>query len=273
MKNTFKQITPPILWKIAKCFFQRFKVQDKPKADKYGWFGSFTSWADAKNESVGYDNDPIIVSLVKKLTIKRRLEFEENNRSIDDSTLRLLSCLNHVINCTSDEYKRFQVLDFGGALGQHFFLLRNFINHPSVLWNVCETEPMVSEGRKSFQAEELKFVNSLDAIEHQIDLVLLSGVLQCIENPIQILEEIIELKPRYLIVDRFPIVPHFDQDKICVQHVNYGEDTSYPSRFFANYWEALLLGKFELLYDWFTHDGHTFDDRSFNFKGYFFKLS
>lgn len=272
MRHLLKIITPPILWTATKYIFRSFTSRSDSEEERYGWFGDYENWEDAKNESVGYDNDPEIISLVKKLTSNKRIDFNKNNKLIDNSNLRLIACINHILNSEKSSDGSFQVLDFGGALGQHYLGLRNFLNLQNISWNICETLPMVKEGLIHFQTKELKFFESFNSLQTKFDLVLLSGVLQYVEKPLKILENIISKKPKFILIDRFPMVPFFDEDRICIQNVNYGKDTSYPSRFFSKKWEYSVFKQLELLYEWHTDDGYTFEDCSFNFKGYFFKL-
>ena len=97
------------------------------------------------------------------------------------------------------------VLDFGGALGSSYFQNRKFlVGLPRVSWNVVEQPHFVDAGRVYIQDETLRFYKDLDEclIQTSPNVIILSSVLQYIQNPFGLLQTLCSLGAETLIIDR-----------------------------------------------------------------------
>lgn len=123
--------------------------------------------------------------------------------------------------CVSAENNNYiSVLDFGGSLGSSYRQNKPFLRNTSIQWGVIEQKHFVEIGRNEFEDGTLKFFETIHECVSAIhpNFVLISGTLQYMEHPYQVLESILELKIPYILVDR--TMARSDQsDEIAVQHV------------------------------------------------------
>jgi putative methyltransferase (TIGR04325 family) len=97
------------------------------------------------------------------------------------------------------------VLDFGGACGAHYFLVKAFFPKVALNWSVVETPEMALKGRELFESDELHFVGSLDAARaqhHRFDLLFSSGCLHCMADPCETLKSLVDCEARFLFFTR-----------------------------------------------------------------------
>ena len=114
---------------------------------------------------------------------------------------------------------KLHVLDFGGAFGSTFQQHRQELSTlAECTWSVVEQERLVECGQQEFSQDGLAFFRSQQEAfaERPINVILLSGVLQYIENPYNLLRIFVK-RGIAIIIDRTPILP--DREKITVQHV------------------------------------------------------
>jgi putative methyltransferase (TIGR04325 family) len=117
---------------------------------------------------------------------------------------------------------RINVLDFGGALGSGFFQNRKFLNLlPDVRWNIVEQFNFVEAGRQYIQDNKLCFYKSIAEClaENQVNVVLLSSVLQYLPTPYTVLEELLAISADTLILDRTSFLVSGHDEIIRLQHV------------------------------------------------------
>ena len=149
-----------------------------------------------------------------------------------------------------------RVLDFGGALGNHFHALQPHWPWASLHWTVCETAAVAAAGAAEFTCErpdgsQLDFTaNVEDALAAGIDVVLASCSLQYLEHWPQMLLQF-KAAP-WLLLDRVPLIDH-PTDLIAIQVVPASyTDTRYPGwKFAANTWlPRLAQAGFEPVLQW-----------------------
>jgi putative methyltransferase (TIGR04325 family) len=126
-------------------------------------------------------------------------------------------------------------LDFGGSLGSSYFQNKFFLDTiPDVNWCIVEQQEFVDAGRESFEDKRLHFFYSIEEClkSNDIHVVLLSSVLQYLEEPYKLIGKIISHSPQYILIDRTPFVK--GNDRITVQNVNPNiYKGSYPCWFFS----------------------------------------
>jgi putative methyltransferase (TIGR04325 family) len=133
---------------------------------------------------------------------------------------------------------RLNVLDFGGSLGSTYFQNRTFLRSLSqVRWNVVEQPRHVEIGKRCFEDNILRFYPNIgDCLaDNQPNVVLLSSVLQYLEHPYAVLDQIQRLPCDHIIIDR---TPFWDgpKDRLCVQTVPPSiYPASYPSWIFSRH--------------------------------------
>ena len=128
------------------------------------------------------------------------------------------------------------VLDFGGSLGSTYFQNRAFLSTlPRVRWNIVEQHRHVETGKRWFEDDRLRFYTDIaDCLgETQPNLVLLSSVLQYLDRPFTIFEQILRLPCDWVIIDRTPFWDG-STDRLCVQRVPPSiYPASYPCYIFS----------------------------------------
>lgn len=149
--------------------------------------------------------------------------------------------------------RKLTVLDYGGAFGSSFHQCRALLPEVSQLkWVVVEQPHIVESGRRNFQTAELQFEDNLDRClaRDEPDIVLLSSVLQYLQQPYELLARLGEAAIEYLIIDRHPC--SLTTELITIQVVPPGlYSASYPSWLFDCNRVAATLGRqYELLLEW-----------------------
>ena len=116
---------------------------------------------------------------------------------------------------------RINVLDFGGALCSTYFENRDFSAGLSdVRWNIVEQPRQVETGKRWFEDDQLKFYARIEdcLAETQPQVIVLSSVLQYLEEPNALLAELRALPCDHLIVYCTPFWAG-STDRLCVSPV------------------------------------------------------
>lgn len=153
----------------------------------------------------------------------------------------------------------------------HYYAISKFIErvNQNISWTVWETPMMAREGVTNFQNKQLKFISELNDLscEH-VDLVLASGVLQCVDDPIKYYKKIKSLKPRYILLDKIPFIED-EIDRLTIQKVSpFIYRASYPSWFFSKKkWYVEFIKDYEELARWRRNDYVILDKKEIYFQG------
>ena len=236
--------------------------------------GNYRSWEEASRNADGYDAAAILDRAREAMLairdgrgafVRDGVVFPEPN-----PPLPLLCGLMRVAACAGGHLR---VLDFGGALGSTYYQCRKFLQGlPSVRWQVVEQPQFVACGSEVFADGVLGFSSSISEAAHLTNpnVVVLSGVLQYLPNPVAVLEELGSLGAKAIIVDRTPIIVG-SREVIAVQRVSSRiVRSSYPVRLFTR---AGLLdplnGRYQLLAEFDAVDGPAGGVlRRIEFKGF-----
>jgi putative methyltransferase (TIGR04325 family) len=210
LKDILKQFLPPIVFKLRK------------KSSEISLTSNYASWNEASAESVGYDSE-IILNKTKEalLKVKHGEAVYERDSVLFDEIQYAWPLLAGLMWVAAQSSGRLNVLDFGGSLGSTFFQNRAFLDGlPEVRWNIVEQQEHVKVGKEYFENDCLKFYNSIRAClaETQPNVAILSSVLQFLEYPYKILNDILNMGCNHVIIDR---TPFWDgpTDSLCVEHV------------------------------------------------------
>lgn len=164
-------------------------------------FDSYAS-AAAKCIGFGYETSDLVDIVCRKTGIYRdHLEVECPAHLTAGDTLALIGIgLAH--DCSK---QTINVIDFGGACGAHYFLLKSILRDRVKLnWHVVETPAMASRAAE-LETDELRFFSSIaDAVSDfdRVDLAFSSGTLQCVPNPTEALKMLLKPQPEYLVLAR-----------------------------------------------------------------------
>jgi putative methyltransferase (TIGR04325 family) len=242
----YAELLPPIIKKCLKRIFH----------SNTSWYfkGNYDSWDEAKALSTGYD-DRIILNKVLEATLKvKRGEAAYERDSVTFNKVEYSwPLLANLMWVAAKNNGHLNVLDFGGALGSTYFQNKKYLNDiPSLRWNIIEQCHYVRAGIDNIASDQLRFYETIeDCISsNKINVVILSGVLDIIEDPYSILDQLLELNIKDIIVDRSAFLQNnYDkcEDKIVMQFIK-------PEIFSAKLPFRIL--SFFKLRDYFTNIGN-----------------
>jgi putative methyltransferase (TIGR04325 family) len=193
--------------------------------------GPYKDWQSAIRNSVGYESNVVLekVQSSTREVLENFAEYERDGTSFlsrpKRDTLRYL--LEDLLVVGS------RVIDFGGSLGGTYLANREFFKKINVCWTIIEQENFVRAGKK-LSAEfklPLRFeLNATNDLLQDVDVLILSGVLQYIEDYKEKIGELIVLKPKYVVIDRTPVESGESQIFVQENPGYYTPKVSYPAR-------------------------------------------
>lgn len=271
IKNKIKQFIPPIILTLKNKLFKDKKLKN--------FEGNFPTWVEAKNNSGGYDAENILRNCKESLMkVKQGEDYFERDSVLFETPQYAWPVLVSLQHIALAHNGILNIIDFGGSLGSTYFNSKKFINNlKSVSWTIVEQERFVECGKEDFSSSELSFEYTLDdAIEKNGNqCLIMSGVLQYLENPLTFIDKLLEKKFEYIIIDRTSFID--DKMRLTVQNVTANiYAASYPAWFFN---EKEFLNRFtknyDLMYDFDSaYDGEeqSSDQKKMYWKGYLLKL-
>jgi putative methyltransferase (TIGR04325 family) len=208
---------------------------------KYGWFGDYSTWQDALDNSTGY-NSVLIVEKVKDALMKVRQgeAVYERDSVLFEEIQYSWPLLTGLMWAAAQDEGKLNVMDFGGSLGSTYFQNRQFLSSlKKVKWNVIEQELFVEYGKKYFEDTTLMFYREIDSCyaNEKPNVALFSCVLQYLEFPYETLKSHFENSPKFIIVDNMPFLTN--GKKITVQKV--------PPEIYEASYPCWLLNRSEFL--------------------------
>jgi putative methyltransferase (TIGR04325 family) len=234
--------------------------------------GNFTSWAEARAASAGYDSAAILERVLAAARLVRdgRASFERDGVAFAEPDY-VWPVAAGLLQEAARAGGRLGVMDFGGSLGSSYFQHRALWREAvTVRWAVVEQAMFVAAGQREFTTEELSFHPNIQAARSAAapTVALLSGVVGWIEDPHQLLDEVVALGLDAIILDRNPIIPG-DCDRLVVQRVPAQIGVaSYPAWLLSR---PCLLKHFEGQYELRAEfGGHDQPSGPAVFRGFYF---
>jgi putative methyltransferase (TIGR04325 family) len=220
------------------------------------WFrGEYATWAEAKRHATADDGGAQLARVCAAARLVRAglAAWDRDGIAFAEPAVHapLLAALRHGAGATGG---RLDVVDFGGGLGSTWRQHRSALADCSpVRWCVVERPRLVEAGRKEFADGPLQFQASLaEAIRAgPVTTILLSSVLPYLEEPYELLAEIVESGCAEVILDRTPFIAG-SNDRIVVQHTPPAlGGGSHPCRLFArSRIQAVLEPHYTLVAEW-----------------------
>lgn len=231
---------------------------------------TYKTYSEALKEctSDGYEND-IITNILRD---KSRL-YRKNLTTVVTPHIQNLNVfpLVSLINSLAKKTEPINIIDFGGADGGHYLLVRQLLNPQiSLKWEVVET-PALANAMQEFSTDELMFSDNFDeALQKTKDLDILhtSGTIQCVPNPYEYIEKIINSGADYLVFNRQSLNTQ-DYDVITIQRSLlswHGSDsiksTEFVDREVKYPHTSISLKKFEAIIQQKYTILHTFEEQT-----------
>lgn len=256
------------------------KVMAAPApAGKTVFEGEYESWDEAAKASTGYDSRMILEKVMNATLRVKRGEAAYERDSVNFGQVQYSwPVVCGLLSTALANHGRLAVLDFGGSLGSSFFENLAFTRPlAEVKWGIVEQQQFVACGRESLADDRLGFYDNIaecvDAISP--NMILLSSVLQYIEDYHRVLAESIEVGAGIIVVDR-TIVNMGPQDRTFVQNTPPQiYDASYPvySLSESSILTTLSEGGYKLVSDFPSLPFPELSEIDSHFKGYFFAKS
>jgi putative methyltransferase (TIGR04325 family) len=208
MKYIIKELIPPIIWRII-----RKKTEQPIAANSQEVFLSYQDALKLCTNDAYEDRELIEVVFKKTRRFLEKLK-SEPIPIWETAAYSMISVVNPIIESKTN---KINVLDFGGACGAHYFILRSLIKDLKINWCVVETPTMV-EYAKALETDEISFFdNFTEAIKKlgKVDLLHTSGTLQCVDDPRKYLAKILNCNAKWLLFNRLGL-NKLDRDIITI---------------------------------------------------------
>lgn len=185
--------------------------------------GPYQDWAAACMHGQSYDEPAILQRMTHAADAVAKSDgrLHERDGVVFTSPVTPYPVAAYLLDAALRNSGRLFVLDFGGALGSTYWQCRSLLGGCATLqWNVVERRNVVSVGRERFQSSELRFFESVTdaSASGRPDAVLISGVLQYLDDPYGAIGQLAALAPGVFISDRHPF-HEGDEDLFGVQIV------------------------------------------------------
>lgn len=260
MRALIKALAPPILLDAARRM--RGPRPLPPAAPAMALQGDFASWADAQAASRGYE-DPELIGRVLQRNLEEMAALQEGRYRLTDRDLQIAAA---VMAAGARLGRPFQVEDFGGEMGGFFRVVRQLAGDAAPRWRVIETAPMAAAAEPHFAGDGLSFLAD-PAWRPDGDVVIVSGVLQTLPDPLALFELIADSRAPFVVITTSPFMDG-DRDAMSLRVVRGGEE-SYPLWAFAEGpWRARIAKRFDTVAEWTVAKQDTLPDgRRLRFPG------
>lgn len=156
----------------------------------------YFSYDDAINECGTYEDTDLIKVIAAKGKVFVKSLHQNNflfNYDFDNFQIKRLV---NLISMFDYQKKELCILDFGGGIGQHFYLIKHLINPKINLnWIVFETKELTNECKElGLENTNLNFVSSFEEIEKfEFDVIYSNYALSYAKDPHKYLQSILNL--------------------------------------------------------------------------------
>ena len=238
--------------------------------------GEYDTWQDATGNCTGYDSGEILEKVLEaSLKVINGEAVYERDSVLFDHIEYSWPVLSGLMWVAARNNGQLNVLDYGGSLGSSYFENRLFLNSLSNFsWNVVEQAHFVVEGKRHIQDEYLRFYETIDDCVKDIkpNTILLSSVLQYLQDPGNIIDSLIKIGSDVILIDR-TIVNSNSVNNIYIQHVSSAiYSASYPCYSLSESWLLNPIGNtYDMVTDFTSLDFPALRNINSKFKGYIFK--
>jgi putative methyltransferase (TIGR04325 family) len=232
--------------------------------------GDFATWQDAMAHAKGYGSSVILDRAIAATRAVRdgQAAFERDTVLFDKPQVAH-PLLAGLLYAATASHNALRVMDFGGALGSSYRQNAPFLAHLAALqWGVVEQDNFVKAGQAEFETEALRFFPDVDTCVSALtpNFLLLSGVLQYLEQPHAFLAGLLNRNIPFVFIDR-TMAHRLGRDRLAVQRVPAAiYDASYPVWLMnADRLEsAFMEAGYEIVDHFDPHPGSTFGPSDFN---------
>jgi putative methyltransferase (TIGR04325 family) len=251
----------------------------RPAPQEVTFTGDYACWADAVAKCTGY-SAPVIVERTRAalLKVKRGEAVYERDSVLFDTPQYSFPVLTGLLRAALIGGGRLSVADFGGSLGSSYFQFRKLLRGATSLeWSVVEQPAHVRCGREHFEDKELRFFETMEECfaGHRPNVLLLSGVIQCLPDPYAALKGLLAHHVPHVIIDRQAFLTS-GRDRLTIETVpEWIYPASYPAWFLseARFTGEMAAAGYSLVTDFAGADHVSPSGAPAYFKGFIYDLS
>jgi putative methyltransferase (TIGR04325 family) len=230
----------------------------------------YPDYATALADSTGYQVDSYrTAALASREAFLTQLVAGRHRLDIDEQQMLLAVLLAATAQEADRSGKRaLRVLDFGGALGEHFHLIRHFAPQIDIaLWQICETPLLVDTAAGLAHPPALQFCRELPA--QPVDLVIASGSLQFVAEPAQSFAALVALEAPFVYISRFPLWPGPNDVVARLDVPAHLFNASYPSWHLSlTQWQPRFQQAHQIRASWLNPEFYYQDQQRIDFYGF-----
>ncbi len=236
----------------------------------------YPDYASALADSSGYQVDSYrIAALASREVLLGRLKAGTCQLNADEQQMLLaLTWAATALQAQTHGNRALRVLDFGGALGEHFLLVRHLLPElPIERWLVCETPLIVNAAAQLPPQAALQFCDTipepLAAPDTAFDLVIASGSLQFVADPAQTFAGLAALEAPFVYISRFPLWPGPNDVVARLDVPAHLFHASYPSWHLSlTQWQPRFQQDHQIRASWLNPEFYYQDQQRIDFYGF-----
>jgi putative methyltransferase (TIGR04325 family) len=216
------------------------KLFRKPKAlvplKKVAFEGDFATFADAVaacHGDPGYNGTAAIDRYVRR--------YGELNAAIEHSVLTSSAAIlgyMATLSLARPIAGVYEVFDFGGGYGAIHDLFSYLYPDLRFRWTVVELPGIVARGQDMGAGESKVFASEIPP--RKFSFAIASGALQYVEDPRATFERFCATDVPLLLLNRFPLAPFLNRDRLTINDAGYLFDARIPSLFFSPSWREVF---------------------------------
>jgi putative methyltransferase (TIGR04325 family) len=262
MKSFLNILKTSIKSSIGNCLVISKQGSDRIKKSTntphlLNWSGNYSTWEDALQKCTSYDDDKIVEKCFNAMTkLKNGERVYERDSVLFDKIQHSFGLLVGLLRASLlSNDRKISIVDFGGSFGSSYFQNKELMFGFQINWCIVEQKKFVDLGIKHFQTDELKFYYSIEeCIEKESPNVLvISGVIQYLKAPFELMEKFNKLNFNYIIIDRTSFIEH-SSNLLTIQNVPPEiYDASYPAWFFTESNFLSYFNNYDLILDFDNH--------------------
>jgi len=236
--------------------------------------GDYASWSEAASLASGYDQKDILEKVLSAtMAVKNGKAVAQRDGVILEKIPFNFPLIATLLSAALDNGNRLNVLDYGGSLGSSYFDSRDFIKPVSnINWSIVEQPHFVATGRAHVASKELHFFETVEdsAQSYAPNVIILSGVLQYLQNPWNALQDLHRLESMYLFIDRTAFIIA-DSDRLTIQHVpGWIYDATFPAWFLSEkkFLKWISDSSYKIIGEFPALDDYSLPDTVVAFRGF-----
>ena len=248
IKKFIKYSVPPVFLIVYKKILNKNTINQLNNESI--WSGNFPDWISASEATEGYQASQILAKVKDSvLKVKNGEAVYERDSVIFNEIQYSWALLAILLKIAIENNNKLSIIDFGGSLGTSYFQNKHFLTDLEELkWSVVEQEHFVKTGSDEIADNHLNFYFSIEEAQKVVrhNVLLLSGVIQCLDRPYDWIDKFLNYNFEYIIIDRTTFTTEI-KDRLAIQNVPENiYKASYPTWFFN---EQKFIEIFESHYD------------------------